>query len=301
MSYQPLGGLGRSSGRFYRGRSNGSLLHCQKRSDPVVSYSTIGTEIQQTAIRPRMPWYLAFIPLALTSIICTACGSNVQPVLSYKPIILPVELSVSPSGITIGGSSSLVTPIGTFSIGAHYLLSPPNNQSIYVILRNRHTGYDHIFEVHSGTDQLTAVVNGVTSINVSNDQVVVDVTAGVIEKITFKQTSQIAEQQKAGWAANRWDEGWKQSWYKPFALTKWAYSDSTIEKWYGAGFIWFLLRLIFAIVLFFVDAILSFGFLIGQVFFIFFGPIGRNVVYGLMVLVVTILAAVGAAFIYDEW
>jgi hypothetical protein len=56
-------------------------------------------------------------------------------------------------------------------------------------------------------------------------------------------------------------------------------------RWYGIGFIWFLIRLILAIIFFIIDAVLSIGFLLGQIGFLFFGPTGRNVIYGILVLI----------------
>jgi hypothetical protein len=66
-------------------------------------------------------------------------------------------------------------------------------------------------------------------------------------------------------------------------------------KWYGIGFIWFLIRLILTIVFFIIDAVLSLGFLLGQVGFLFFGPTGRNVIYGILVLIVLIPMLIGLA------
>ncbi|MGO9162068.1 MAG: hypothetical protein ACLP7J_15375, partial [Streptosporangiaceae bacterium] len=64
----------------------------------------------------------------------------------------------------------------------------------------------------------------------------------------------------------------RRSWYKPFMLCGWAYDDSTLTKWYGIGFIWFLLRLVLAAFLFIVDLVFTIFFLIGQVVFMLFGP-----------------------------
>lgn len=217
------------------------------------------------------------LPLVM---LCVACGGNVEPELNYKPPFLPVQLSIGKSGISVEGDSQLVTPIGSFSIGARYDLPSANSNSIYVILRNRRTGYDHIFEIRTGTEQFTAVVNGTTSISVSNSQVIIDVSDGKINKIEFRRViDQLVDQGQGNWLQNkqhkeavRWDAGWSKSWYKPFGLSSWAYDDSTITKWYGIGFIWFLLRLTLAVTLAVVDLILSLGFLIGQTTFMLFGP-----------------------------
>jgi hypothetical protein len=234
----------------------------------------------------------------------TACGT-VSPRITYQAEFLPVEIVYSPPDhFSIEGSHSWASPIGEFSIGASYELPPRETNSIFVILRDRRTGYDNIFEVNTQGEQFSAVVNGTTVISVTNDQVLIDVTNGNIKKISFKRVnSQLAEATGKNWfshtahaTAARWNQGWSQSWYKPYSLAKWAYDDSTIEKWYGAGFVWFLLRLIFAIVLALVDTVLTIGFLIGQLGFLVFGATGRDALYGLEVLgvLVIIIAAASA-------
>lgn len=237
----------------------------------------------------------------------TACGGVAKTEFSYKAPFLPFSLVFRPPDHwSISGDQSFATPIGEFSIGAEYELPQHDSASIYVILRNRSTGYDRIFEVKTGGEQFSAVVNGTTIITITHDQVLIDVTRGNIQKITFKRVkSQISEATSASWftrtwhsAASRWDEGWRQSWYKPFALSRWAYSDSTIEKWYGAGFVLFLLRFILAIALGVVDAVLSLGFVLGQLAFLVFGPTGRDVTYGFLVLGVLFLIGAGIA---SEW
>jgi hypothetical protein len=230
--------------------------------------------------------------------ICAGCGGSVQPTLAYKPLFLPFALTYGPKGFGIQGSTSFATAIGEFSIGAQYQLPPQKADSIYVILRDRRTGYDQIFEVQSGGNQFAAVVNGTTTISIANNQVLIDVTNGTIKKITFKRVTGQVSEQDSSWfvhtwhaTSHRWDEGWAQSWYRPYGLTKWAYSDSTINRWYGIGFVWFLIRLILAIILSLIDTVLSVGFLLGQAGFLLFGPTGRDAIYGLLVL--GTLAAIG--------
>lgn len=226
-----------------------------------------------------------------------------QPGLTYQPILLPVHFNVSASGISIGGNTSLVTPIGTFSIGASYML-PQQGDSIYVILRDHKTGFDHIYKVRSGGDAFTAVINGTTDISVTNNQVLIDVTSGKVEEIYFKRARETISEQHTWspkiWRASiaRWDSGWRESWYKPFSMSRWAYSDSTIGKWFGIGFAWFLIRLALAVVLALIDTGLTIGFLLGQGAFILFGPTGRDVIYGLLVLLA--ICAVGMARLFWE-
>ena len=113
-------------------------------------------------IGPRATfWRVALVILLLA--ICTGCWGSAEPELTYKPDFLPVELSIGKSGVSVEGDDQLVTPIGAFSIGARYNLPQAAADNIYVILRNRTTGYDHIFEVKTGGQQFNAVVDGTTA------------------------------------------------------------------------------------------------------------------------------------------
>jgi hypothetical protein len=128
------------------------------------------------------------IAAAILTILCVACGGSVHPSVSYSPPLLPIEISVSPSSISIHGDASIYTPMGVFSIGATYSLPALEGGSIYVIIRDQAHGFDHIYKVIDGTDKLTAVVNGKTRISVTNGQVLIDVLAGQVETIKFEKT-----------------------------------------------------------------------------------------------------------------
>jgi hypothetical protein len=229
-------------------------------------------------------------------------GGNTN--VTYQPLLfLPLSFNLSAAGVSIQGNKTLATPVGEFSIGAHYALAPTDGRSIYVVLRDHKAGYDRVFNVRTGSESFTTVINGTTSINVTNDQVIIDVTSGNIKKITFRRASdQISEQRQPTWFQKvwhkpfaRWDAGYQQSWYHYFGLSRWAYSDNTIGQWYGIGFVWFLLRLIFAVALGFIDLFLSAGLLVGQIFFVIFGPTGRDVSYGLLVIGTFLLVLFGAS------
>jgi hypothetical protein len=227
-------------------------------------------------------------------LICTGCGGRLQPTVGFKPRYLPIQFTVGDNGTSITGDLSIETFVGTFSIGGNYLLHPPQTGSIYVTLRDQQTGFDKIYEIKTGSEELSVVVNGKTTIAVATSRVLINVTNGTVEKIRFKQVNGPAYSNGEGGPnigqriAARWDQGWSQSWYKPFSLGRWAYSNSTIEKWFGVGFVWFLIRLVVALLLYVVDLFLSLGFLIGQVAFIWLGPTARDTVYGVIVLLLLI-------------
>ena len=272
-------------------------------ADSVRTTCPTGREATSIGFFPSTKKILCLALAFLITVVCAACTENNPGAsVTYKPEFLPVHLSLSSSGVSIGGDTSLITPIGTFSIGASYLLLPQYNGT-YVVLRNRTTGYDKIFEVHYGGDQFSAVIDGITTINVSNGQVLIDVTAGNVKEVTFKRVpNETPKQSQPSWLhpiTARWDAGWEQSWYKPFALTRLAYNDSTIGKWYGIGFVWFLLRLILTIAFFIIDAILSLGFLLGQIGFLLFGATGRNVIYGILVLIALMFAGLVVTIFRD--
>jgi hypothetical protein len=215
----------------------------------------------------------------LLALICSACRGSVSPNFNYSaPAFLPFHISIGKQGghPTISGNASWITELGVFSIGAQYELPPATPGYIRVIIRNRRTGFDSVYQVRTDGDQFAAVVNGTTTINVSQDQVLIDVTNGTIQDISFKRVNiQVGEAKSGiGWwhtVTSRWDEGWARSWYKPYMLSSWAYDDSTVTKWHGIGFLWFLVRLVFACILGIVDTIFTALFLFGQLIVTIFG------------------------------
>jgi hypothetical protein len=238
--------------------------------------------MNMTMLRLNRKSGLALLAIPVLAMLCSACGTGISPTFGYRaPAFLPFSINIGKhdNNPTISGNASLITELGVFSIGAQFELPPPVSDTIRVILENRRTGFDEIYQVQTGGDQFAAVVNGMTTISVSQDQVLIDVTDGTIQKITFKHVnSQIPEAQGGNPISravhapvSRWDIGWSRSWYKPFMLSRWAYDDSTITKWYGAGFVVFFFRLVLACILACFDLILTFFFFLGQFAVLCFG------------------------------
>ncbi|GAB3952864.1 hypothetical protein GCM10027614_57270 [Micromonospora vulcania] len=58
--------------------------------------------------------------LVLLVLALTGCDPETEGKVRYKPVLLPVSLTVGPDGVAIEGETSFITPIGEFSIGAEY-------------------------------------------------------------------------------------------------------------------------------------------------------------------------------------
>jgi len=113
------------------------------------------------------------------------CGGHAKPYVAYKPPILPVKLVIDPSEVSIEGDASIVTPIGTFSVGANVPLV--KSDEIVVILRDRNRGTDQVYSVRSGRS-VSVLTNGRTEITIGSDGVVlVDITEGRVQTVEIRE------------------------------------------------------------------------------------------------------------------
>ncbi|MGW2213892.1 hypothetical protein ACWCSD_02790 [Nonomuraea sp. NPDC001684] len=245
---------------------------------------------------------MARVVLAVMILTTAGCaGTDVKA--SYHPAFLPVKLEWGSDGkVQVSGETSLVTPVGIFSIGAEYNLPEADDDAFYVVVRDARrspdkpdvAGFDHIYKVNSGSGEFMAVVNGTAVIQVVRRQVLIDVTNGAVRTIEFKNAQATVKERSAG-IGERWQEYWDTSFYSPMALSRWAYDDSTMSSWFGLGFLWFLVRLALAIVLGVVDVLLVVGCTLAAVAYVLFGPTGRNIVYGVETLLFLFFALSGWA------
>ncbi|MEU7892342.1 hypothetical protein AB0B45_05685 [Nonomuraea sp. NPDC049152] len=220
----------------------------------------------------------------------SAC-SDTEVKGSFRPAFLPVSLDWGPGGLKVSGQTSLVTPVGVFSIGAEYALPDKEDDALYVIVRNADevpqgqidVGFDHIYKVRAGSGEFTAVVNGTTKIQVVDRTVLIDVTRGEVRTIQF-QPAEVTIREHVPGPLERWDAYWSGAFYSPFALSRWAYDDSTMSEWFGLGFVLFLIRLVMAIVLGVADVVLLVCCLVAAVAYVLVGQTATNIVYGLEVL-----------------
>ncbi|MET9336421.1 hypothetical protein [Nonomuraea sp. NPDC003804] len=244
--------------------------------------------------------------LVIAVLVGTSACSDTQVKGSFRPAFVPVSLEWGPGGLKVSGQSSLVTPVGVFSIGAEYALPDSEDDALYVIVRNAtevppgqtEVGFDHIYKVRTGQGEFTAVVNGTTRIQVVDRTVLIDVTDGQVRTITFAQAEVTVKEHVPG-PVERWNTYWAGSFYSPFALSRWAYDDSTMSRWFGLGFVLFLLRLVVAIILGVVDVVLLVCCVVAAVAYVLFGQTGTNIAYGVEVLL-GLLFALGLAGLWLE-
>lgn len=250
-------------------------------------------------------WLLVVVSLA-TAVTAGCTGAVNESQVTYKPPVLPVKLEVTSSGVKISGDATMVTFLGTFSVGAKYALPSQASDVVRVLVLDRSrppTGFHEIFDVRTGGGEFVAVTNGTTVIRVVDRRVEIDVTDGTVEEITFRNTAPDAALPASESAVSplvqRWRDYWAWAPYEPFAFSRWAYDDSTLGRWYGVGFGWFLLRLVLALVLSIFDVLLTALFLLAGVCDVLFGETARNVVLGVGALLFAGTVVLGAAVARD--
>lgn len=224
-------------------------------------------------------WVAAWVAAWTVPVVglCLSPGCE-KAAVSYRPPIVPVHFTVGGDGhISVGGDTSLVTPIGLFSVGAEYALKDVDD-TIVVKIRTTRNGadMDDVYRVKSGGMRFTAVVDGQTTIQVVNNEVLVDVTRGSVKTIELKEVAPPPA------APSRWHLEPCALGYKPFSFCRAVYDDSTIGRWYGIGFVWFLIRLIGAIFALILDVILTVVLGFGAVLHTVFGVTVRNIYFGLV-------------------
>jgi hypothetical protein len=236
--------------------------------------------------RAKLFVMIAIVVLSLTHWTCRGKAS-------YKPPLIPAKLVFDNYGaISVEGELSFFTLVGEFSIGAEYSLKREANRVLVIVRDSRKppNGFDIIYRLNSDREEFVAVVNGTTLVQVLNRQVLIDVSSGSVKTIEFKYAENTIAQEHSAW--------WKAFplGYYPFALVQWMYDDSCIGKWYGLGFLWFLLRFALSLIALFVDFILIFFLGIGVVLHSIFNETVRNIYFGflgLLLLYITVVMIVG--------
>jgi len=244
--------------------------------------------------------FLRFVRYGLLAAIfllnaCSTAG-DAEPAIDLKPTLLPLKFTITPSGVVVTGDRTIVTPLGLISIGAKINLPSKDDDAIRVIIRDRDRegiGFDEIYDIKAGYGSFEAVTNGTTVIQVTAErEVIIDVTDAQIESIELRKVV-LANFEDNAQGLSRLSERWDEHWqtlpigYHAWSLTRWAYDDSTIDKWYGVGFVAFLMRLIIATLLAIIDFALVIAFFFGGIFYLF-SETARNVCYGFLVIFIIV-------------
>jgi WD40 repeat protein len=132
-----------------------------------------------------MLWFCLLLPLTAA---CSHVSGNVEVGYGAGPVEFSATFSIHPDGsISVGGSVGFVTEIGVFKIGANIEANtePAQNETL-LFIRHRVAGgvVDTAYRI--GTDEdVTVVIDGLTTINVSNHKVTIDASKGKIKEITI--------------------------------------------------------------------------------------------------------------------
>lgn len=98
--------------------------------------------------------------------------------LSWQPPFLPISFSIDSNGdLSIEARGSIVTPIGTFSIGTALPLREIRGFT-YVVVGCRETGKDHVYRIKKYGDGVTVETEGRTKTRITDRYVFIDVLQG---------------------------------------------------------------------------------------------------------------------------
>src|SRR5581483_6641006 len=96
------------------------------------------------------------------SSIPAAQSSGPDPYLTYKPPFLPIKFTLNSSGISVEGDTTIVTPLGSFTLGAS--LPVVDTTQTLVIFRDTKKREDTLYRINAGR-KLRVVVDGRTTID----------------------------------------------------------------------------------------------------------------------------------------
>ncbi len=109
----------------------------------------------------RVNKYTNFVLIVLLLTV-TLLNAHIIPIVTYKPPLLPFSISINTDGkITISGDLSIVTPLGTFSIGADYVPFAKDGFTT-VVIRNQRENTEEAYQIKTGDESISVEVeNGI--------------------------------------------------------------------------------------------------------------------------------------------
>src|SRR5437588_3683617 len=136
--------------------------------------------------------FLLIIVMGIASF-TSSCGATGSAGVSYTPPFVPVTFSIDSSGnISVHVAASIVTELGTFSVsgGASASLKADDG-TLLVTIRHIQNGslVDTVYKIQTGQVTVTVVVNGKTTIQITNRSVLIDASQGNIQSIEVKNAN----------------------------------------------------------------------------------------------------------------
>lgn len=146
-------------------------------------------------VRAQRRQTISLLPLLVILLFFSGCaGVDPTTTIGYKPPFLPVELDIDSNGqISIAGSASIVTAVGTFSLTEDIAAKQQTTDTaLLVIIRHKQNGsvVDSVYSIQTQQDEVAIVTNGKTTIDVTQHKVFIDASKGNIQSITVKDNSQ---------------------------------------------------------------------------------------------------------------
>lgn len=103
----------------------------------------------------------------------------------YQPPLLPCSIGIDSDGRPfLELEASIVTPVGTFSIGGEFPMSRSSDYS-YVVIRNRSTATDTVYELQTEGEELRVYLDGKAELSIKKRRVTIDITNGNVRHILF--------------------------------------------------------------------------------------------------------------------
>jgi hypothetical protein len=132
--------------------------------------------------------------MAAITIILAATGcSGGTAAVSYKPPFAPISLTIDSHGsISVHASASIVTPVGTFSVGmgvAKGMSSIPG--ATLLIIKHWKGGslVDDVYKIEIESEEITVVLDGRTTLTVSEGRVIADASEATVHSLVIKSTA----------------------------------------------------------------------------------------------------------------
>ncbi len=120
---------------------------------------------------------------------CSNVSGNVGVGYELGPVEFSATFSIHADGsISVGGSVGLVTEIGVFSLSADIEANSqpaPDETLLFIRHRVARGVVDTEYDIGTGED-VTVVLNGLTTVNVSDHEVTIDASKGNVKEVTIR-------------------------------------------------------------------------------------------------------------------